>query len=195
MRAVILATGGNPDQDRARDRWNAPLTPLLDRPFIQHVVEYIVARGITELDIVLCHHAARYEKLLGDGQRWGCSCRYHLARDPDQPCVRFRSMAFDTAEEWILFADAERLPQLDALQPPATAVHCQPIVWQKNPNKAPEEQQDSWTGWAWVRASDLREIPAETRAHDLGERLLSLSDSGVDSARLAVDCCLDVSRG
>ncbi|MEW6753870.1 MAG: hypothetical protein AB1505_23250, partial [Candidatus Latescibacterota bacterium] len=52
MHAVLIATGGvpAPGTDGLRP---APLRPLVDRPFIQHVVECLVQEGITELDLVL----------------------------------------------------------------------------------------------------------------------------------------------
>ena len=48
-----------------------PMAQLLDRPYIQHVVEQLVTRGISEIYLLLdsAHEAVR--GLLGDGTRWG----------------------------------------------------------------------------------------------------------------------------
>jgi NDP-sugar pyrophosphorylase family protein len=81
---------------------HAPLSrlPLGDRPFLQHMLEFLLHNGIRNIEMILEHAPERVEALLGDGARWGCHIRYHLAQVefpykplqviPDldeQPCV------------------------------------------------------------------------------------------------------------
>ena len=62
-----------------------PMLPLADKPFIQHVVETLVDRGVTEFDFALNHLPEKIEHLLGNGARWGSRFRFHLARDASRP--------------------------------------------------------------------------------------------------------------
>ena len=82
MRALLLATGDASDSNPMMQRHLVPMLPLLDRPFVQHVIEYCIGQGIKEFDIVLSHLPEVLERHLGDGARWGCRVTYHLARDP-----------------------------------------------------------------------------------------------------------------
>ena len=77
--AVLLAAEARPRERGLGDRLPAALLPLVDRPFIQHVVEHLVDCGITEIHVVLSHLPEKVEALLGDGQRWGIRIRYSLA--------------------------------------------------------------------------------------------------------------------
>ena len=72
MRAVLFCTGDWPALAPLNDRLPGPLLPLLDRPFLQHVVEYLISRGVKRFDIVLSHLPEKVEEALGDGKRWGC---------------------------------------------------------------------------------------------------------------------------
>ena len=81
MRAILVATGEAPDLAAFRAHWPAPMLPLADRPWIQHVVESLASRGFTEFDVILSHFPGQVRALLGDGGRWGITTRCHLARD------------------------------------------------------------------------------------------------------------------
>lgn len=190
MRAVILATGGDPKLAQSRERWFAPLVTVLDRPFIQHVVEYVVGQGVSRIDMVLCHRADLVEDQLGDGTRWGCSCHYHLARSPELPCVRFRSLAFDSPDEWVLLADGERLPQIAIDRVHREDTRCVPFLCAEDAGGCAELPAEAWTGWAWIRAAELQSIPPETEATELGACLLDLADT--DGGPACVERCLAV---
>ena len=90
MRAVLFATGHCPSIDALNKRTPAPLLPLVDRPFVHHVVETLAAEGISHFDVVLSAQSERFQEALGDGSRWGVQFNYHAvpsAKEPD-PCVR-----------------------------------------------------------------------------------------------------------
>ncbi len=42
MIAVIIAPGLSPGMEALNERYPSPLLPLVDRPFIQHVVEFLI---------------------------------------------------------------------------------------------------------------------------------------------------------
>src|SRR5581483_8135924 len=48
MRTLMIATGDAPAQDAAGERPPAFLLPLVDRPFLQHIVEYLADTGLVE---------------------------------------------------------------------------------------------------------------------------------------------------
>ena len=116
MIAVIVATGLCSGMEPLSERYPIPLLPLVDRPFIQHVVEFLVEGGITRFEFVLCHLPEKIERLLGDGSRWGSEFKFHLTRDPERPYEALKTMSFDNDAGPVLLAHADRLPQIDMAQ-------------------------------------------------------------------------------
>lgn len=145
MRAVIFAPGDWPGVAPLNVRHPAPLLPLVDRPFIQHVVEYLVHQGVTKFDLVLCHHPEKIEHFLGDGQRWGCHFIYHLARDPDRPYRLLRTMTFQENEPFLL-GHGDRLPLLALKDAASPSLYCS---HRGEPTNGADQRD--WTGWALLR--------------------------------------------
>src|SRR5262245_21298955 len=111
MKAVIIATGQSPDGFLLHDRHPVPMLPLVDRPFLQHLVEYFVHQGVLVFDWVLCHLPEEIEQFLGTGERWGAEFRYHLVRDPFRPYTEIRALSLGEGNEGpILLGHADRLP-------------------------------------------------------------------------------------
>lgn len=106
MKAVIIATAL--PRDRACAAEPAGLRTLLDRSFLQHVVERVVERGARALDVVVCDAPERVREILGDGRRWGVAVRYHLAREGQRPLPAVKRALFADAEP-VLLARADRL--------------------------------------------------------------------------------------
>ncbi len=147
MDAAILALGENKGLDPLNSRFPTPMMPLVDRPFIQHVVEYLVARGVQEVHFFLNHLPERIESHFGGGERWGCRFHYHLVRDESALGRVLRSVAF--TEGPLLLASGERLPlmregddRLFSMQG-ARMVTC----------------QGEWTGWACLDTGKLAKSP------------------------------------
>lgn len=67
MKAIIIATKGVDGAEVLSERLGAAMLPLLDRPFLQHVVECLVRWGITEIDVVLSHLPEKVEAFLEAG--------------------------------------------------------------------------------------------------------------------------------
>lgn len=106
IRAIIVATEGHVNFATGTC---SPMIPLVDRPFLQHVVECLVDRGIKQIDFLVNDHAHAVESHFGDGKRWGAEFEYHLVRDVDHPYERLASLD--------LGADPFLLIQGDRLQP------------------------------------------------------------------------------
>jgi len=86
-----------------------PLFPLGDRPILQHIIEALVTQGITSIEFILWHAPERIEALLGNGDRWGCSFRYHLATQHDRPYRSLKVIEKTKSEPWVLI-HADRYP-------------------------------------------------------------------------------------
>jgi lipopolysaccharide/colanic/teichoic acid biosynthesis glycosyltransferase len=160
MRAVILATGSSPEMAAVTDRWLPPLLPLVDRPFVQQVVEYLAGQGVRDIDFVLCDRPELFKELLGGGERWGCRFRYHLARDVSRPCAALRAMAATLEPETpLLLGRADRLPQADFA---AVAAHPGP-----GGAVALVDGRGIWTGWTLAPAGLVARLPPLSSAEEL----------------------------
>jgi lipopolysaccharide/colanic/teichoic acid biosynthesis glycosyltransferase len=165
MTAVIIAAGLSPGMEPLNERYPTPLLPLLDRPFIQHVVEFLVEGGMTRFEFVLSHLPEKIEGFLGDGSRWGCTFRFHLARDPSHPYDILKTLHLGEDAGTLFLAHADRLPLVDLEQTrPANPIE-EPVMFFSPPirriDPSAENSQDTrqWTGWAWVPADILKNLP------------------------------------
>jgi len=191
MRAIIIATGGTDDNGSNIERWPAPLVPVLDRPFIQHVVEYLAENGVREMEFILCHHAGDIEDLLGDGTRWGCTFRFHLARDPERPYVRLKAIPFPDPDGTILIAHGNRLPRVNIADCRPKGGNVVPITHAQIPRQGQETNTEAaWTGWSWVPVSMLQELGPDTTEEQFGKMLVSRALSQKATPPVRTDLCL-----
>jgi hypothetical protein len=172
MRAVIVATGESPDGALLNDRLPVPMRPLVDRPFIQHVVESCVRQGIQVFDWLLCHLPEEIEEFLGSGQRWGAQFRYHLVRDAFRPYERLRVLTLgEVREEPVLLGHADRLPGFRLAEVEASALSA-PVLygWHEGGDQGRKSWQ--WSGWAVLPAGIVRGLPGrDVDEKGLGEHL------------------------
>jgi NDP-sugar pyrophosphorylase family protein len=171
MNAILLAPGFAPDMSALCSQRPCELLPVLNRPLLQRVVEVCAQGGITDFHIILSHEPQAAEELLGNGERWGVSMTYHLARDPEHPYAAL-PRALEGADSLVLLAHADSLPVLD------------PSVWEAGPDAAPsihvfeKDGKTEWTGWALLAPSDCARIPADASRQEAGEFLLALAEEG-----------------
>jgi len=142
------------------------MIPLVDRPFILHVVECLIDKGVTEFDFILGHLPEKIERLLGDGSRWSRRFRYHLVRQFASPYTTVRSICLGAEEYAELFlAHADRLPQ--------AALDTQYLDMQSPVVFCSENNRDiEWTGWAWLPARNLMKIIDSMDESSLGAELI-----------------------
>lgn len=175
MRAIIMATGDSPGTDPLNERHPTPLLPLVDRPFLQHVIEFCVHQGITRFDLVLSHLPEKIEHFLGDGKRWGCTFTVHLARDPVRPYRLLKVLDLEGGpDEPLLLGHADRLPQfrlpeVDALAP-LPVLFC----WHDEGAAEPARQR-RWAGWALLSPGVIAALPADPDEHELEDHLRALA--------------------
>jgi hypothetical protein len=149
VRAIVLS-GYSKLSRNPGAAWGS-LSPLVDRPFLQHVIESIVRLGIREIDLVLPMEGEAARTLLGDGTRWGATFHYHFRERNGRYRDVFEQIAAKNAErnedELILLATSNRLPLLQDAQTSEPTVFC----WQ--------EDELHWTGWGVLRARDVARLP------------------------------------
>ena len=172
MRAVLIASGRSADAAAIHDRLPAPLVSLVDRPFLQHVVEFLVRKGVAQIDFVLSQAPEEIERLLGEGDRWGVRFTYHLAVDPARPYGPLRAMDFGPdGERPFLLGHADRLPPLPAAPHregmPLPALY----FWDDGAG-----QDRTWTGWASLLPRHLRGLPPGAAEQDLLAHLVKVLD-------------------
>jgi len=189
MIAVIIAPGLSPGMEPLNERYPTPLLPLVDRPFIQHVVEFLVERGITRFEFILSHLPEKIENLLGDGSRWGSVFRFHLTRDPARPYDSIINLDNDAGP--VLLAHADRLPQVDMEQTrPANQIEepvmfFSPTILRTDSSTAKNQDTRQWTGWAWVPADILKNLPKDLDEEALESHLTSTGQGRSPSVEIS----------
>jgi lipopolysaccharide/colanic/teichoic acid biosynthesis glycosyltransferase len=184
MRAFLIATQEWLDKHPGKKEQSPPLLPLVDRPFVQHVVEYLARLGITRIDIAVCACPEAYSDLLGDGSRWGICCRCHLVKDPDRPYHLLHLLGI-AETDIILMAHANRLPRLPLPFLEKNTIY--PLLYDRVSNDD-SRSESAWTGWGWIPALYFRNIPS-----DAGEaELYAVLASDSQCRHIAVSALLSV---
>lgn len=147
MRAILI-TAGYPTADASGSGGISALAKLVDRPFLQHVVECVLDAGFREIDFVVSGRVSLVWKLFGDGRRWGGTFRYHRAGDGDKPYRALAAVASEASGERVLLAHTDRLPVIDA-----DVVESSEDIFLMGGEAGPV-----WTGWALLSAAHL--VPA-----------------------------------
>src|SRR2546423_465150 len=94
MKAMILAAGfGERLWPLTADR-TKPALPVLGKPLVGYVAEYLAAQGISEAIVNLHHQPESVRAALGDGRRFGLRLEY-----VDEPVILGTSGALDNARE------------------------------------------------------------------------------------------------
>lgn len=82
MQAIILA-GGKPTQLHCHlSDCPKPMTPLFDRPVMEHLIGLLRRNGITDIIAALSRDSNEMIEYFGDGSRWGVKIRYSIESEP-----------------------------------------------------------------------------------------------------------------
>ena len=180
MRALILAPGRYAGVHTHTGGLPLEMTCLLDRPFLQHAVETLVACGVTRLDVVESDRPELVESLLGTGERWGISITYHLVRDADRPYRPLRSLLAMGEDLWI--AHGDRLPSRASLEQAQCSDPVGPVTIGDHPGLL-----DDWSGWAFLPAGARPPFPLAANREDLETWI-----EGLGASRLSTEACLSM---
>lgn len=168
MRALVVVAGTSPILGELTPRLPAALVPCVDRPILQHLVEYLVDRGITSFDFVLHESAREIEEFLGDGTRWGSRFVFHLVCDPCRPYEPLKLLPHDG--QAILLVHADRLPILS----PRPVLEQQSIpdtLFYVCMEHAPGTDIPRWTGAAILQTYVAACIPDGATQSELEQHL------------------------
>src|ERR687895_596529 len=92
MRAIILSAGyGTRLWPLTEDR-TKPAIPILGKPLVGYVAEYVASYGFDEIVVNLHHRPGSVRKALGDGSRFGVKLHY-----VEEPEILGTSGALDNA--------------------------------------------------------------------------------------------------
>lgn len=95
MRAIILSAGyGTRLWPLTEDR-TKPAIPILGKPLVGYVAEYVAAYGFDEIVVNLHHRPESVRKALGDGSRFGVKLHY-----VEEPEILGTSGALDNTREF-----------------------------------------------------------------------------------------------
>lgn len=95
MRAIVLSAGyGTRLWPLTEDR-TKPAIPILGKPLVGYVAEYLAAYGIDEIVVNLHHRPESVRRALGDGSRFGVKLHY-----VEEPVILGTSGALDNTREF-----------------------------------------------------------------------------------------------
>lgn len=157
MKAFLIATKELLNVDILSGRIPAVMMPLLDKPFIQHVVEYLTEQGITDFEVVVCHRPEKIKGLLGNGERWGVNIKYHVVENPAQSYKPLQFLKMEQND--VLIANADRLPDLDLKNKDYKNKRFDAILFNTlDTQKTENDESFEWCGWAWLSKSFLNQM-------------------------------------
>jgi mannose-1-phosphate guanylyltransferase len=174
MRAILIAETPRSVDAEGRGGAVTPLASLIDRPFLQHVIEAVFESGVREIDLVVSSASAVIAGLLGDGTRWGGAIRYHRADLPAKPWAGLRTVPQREGIGPVLIGRVESLPEFageDLRRSPRTLYFS-------------SGTSVSWTRWAVLQEDDLPSVPTELGEEELFSFLLSFRE-GVELVEVA----------
>src|SRR5215213_5272747 len=96
MRAIVLSAGyGTRLWPLTEDR-TKPAIPILGKPLVGYVAEYLARYGFDEIVVNLHHRPESVRRALGDGNRFGVKLKYVL----EEPEILGTSGALDNTREF-----------------------------------------------------------------------------------------------
>ncbi|PHR23964.1 MAG: hypothetical protein COA36_16250 [Desulfotalea sp.] len=157
MKALVIATKELAHTAILNSRLPAVMLPLLGKPFIQHVVEYLINQGVVDIEIVLCKYPEKIEALFGDGTRWGVNISYHLVKTVEESYRPLRFMNF--ADRGLLLINADKLPGVTLDQKGQDRDGLGAIFYCLSDCVDFEVRGGNiWSGWAWLSPYYLKTL-------------------------------------
>ncbi len=162
LRAVIFATATVAKDVPVPGDFPLALLPYGWRTFIEAALEQLADLGVRQLDLVVSSRPEELRQLLGLGERWGMTLRWHLVKDAASPYNILRALGLD-ANQRVLLGQAGRLVSERALA----------ALVENDQTAALASEQDAvlWAGWASVRAGRLLHLPPHSDERALGSFL------------------------
>ncbi len=129
MRAIIWVS----------DKETRLMTQVMDRPYIQHLLEQLVRRDIGQVSLITSSPEPKLKELLGDGTRWGIEVKLHESGLSLQ-----QELCDENNRELALFCDATWIPALPLFRNEVTRIQWPSLFFHDR------NSTSQWTGWAMV---------------------------------------------
>ena len=137
---------------------------LLDRPFLQHVIERLVAQGFESLHLVTDRPTPSVNGFVGDGTRWGIHIELHETAGPADCCHLLQRLNPDRP---FLLGRADRLVRRDLFSRTRRRIPSHPVSFVEHTRAT--EGGKPWTGWGWVWPNMLHDLTASCLAELSGQ--------------------------
>ena len=177
MKAFLIATGVL--SDTQNEPYPSALLPLLDRPFIQHVIEFLTNQGVDHFDIVISDFPEKIEALIGDGKRWGITVIYHLVKNPTDSYKPLRYIDVADVDNFLL-VHTDRLISVDLLESKIFSGKSDLLLYSYlDESDEKKESSTIWTGWACLSRQYLPDKPEGMSKTSFGDYLTNLSEANI----------------
>ena len=87
---AVVVVAATASEDHHPHGQCSPLIPLVDRPFLQHVVEGLIDGGIKRIEFLVSGPADQIESHFEDGSRWGAKFEYRDVSELRSPYAPIR---------------------------------------------------------------------------------------------------------
>ncbi len=121
------------------DRNTRLMTQIMDRPYVQHLLEQLVRRNIGSVRLYLNSPEPKLRELLGDGTRWGIEIKIE-----DSGAILVAEFCDANQDGLALFCDASWLPALPQFGKEEERISWPSLFFHDR------NQTSQWTGWAMV---------------------------------------------
>lgn len=82
MKAIIMAGGKGTRLRPICDLMPKPMTELLGKPLLEHLIQLLKTNGFSELCVTLGHKPECITQYFGDGSKYGVSMQYKIEKEP-----------------------------------------------------------------------------------------------------------------
>ena len=167
MQAILLALRPRTSESLEWTDTHPALRPVLDRPFVHHVMEWLVDRGVTDVTAVSDGEPARLTDAIGDGSRWGCRVVHVAVEDEASAVTAVRQTAEASTDPLVAVAAADCLP----LRGGDALADRELVVVESSRGDGPP----AWSRWAVVPPQDLARAARVPSVAMLGDALVAMA--------------------